>query len=61
MTQKKVFFVNYYDPIMKIPEKIDEWIIKVEISWKIFGKNDLDLLCREHQVMDEVYEFFGDK
>ena len=28
---------------------------------KFLEKNDLDLLCRAHQVVEEGYEFFGDK
>ena len=28
---------------------------------KFLNKNDLDLLCRAHQVVEEGYEFFGDK
>lgn len=28
---------------------------------KFLNKNDLDLLCRAHQVVEEGYEFFGDR
>jgi serine/threonine-protein phosphatase PP1 catalytic subunit len=28
---------------------------------KFLEKNDLDLLCRAHQVVEEGYEFFGDR
>jgi serine/threonine-protein phosphatase PP1 catalytic subunit len=28
---------------------------------KFLEKNDLDLICRAHQVVEEGYEFFGDR
>ena len=33
----------------------------VKVLEKFLEKNDLDLLCRAHQVVEEGYEFFGDK
>ena len=32
-----------------------------KILEKFLNKNDLDLLCRAHQVVEEGYEFFGDR
>ena len=32
-----------------------------QILTKFLDKNNLDLLCRAHQVVEEGYEFFGDK
>ena len=33
----------------------------VRVLEKFLENNDLDLLCRAHQVVEEGYEFFGDK
>ena len=33
----------------------------VKVLEKFLEKNDLDLLCRAHQVVEDGYEFFGDK
>ena len=33
----------------------------VQVLEKFLENNDLDLLCRAHQVVEEGYEFFGDK
>lgn len=33
----------------------------MKVREKFFGKNNLDLLSRSNQVVEEDYEFFGDK
>ncbi len=32
-----------------------------EVVWRFLQENDLDLIVRAHQVVDEGYQFFADK
>ena len=36
-------------------------VFNEEVLKKFLEKNDLDLICRAHQVVEEGYEFFGDR
>lgn len=37
------------------------YVFSEDVLNKFLEKNDLDLICRAHQVVEEGYEFFGDR
>ena len=36
-------------------------VFNEKVIQKFLEKNDFDLICRAHQVVEEGYEFFGDR